>query len=468
LTTAIKEALDIRYNPGHFARKLGGMHGKYKPTPHQDSVFSALEAGEKRIAVRSSTGTGKTTAIAQLIIWWLSVWKDCKVIITSTKADQLRYQVWAEIHILLKRAYLGIKDGLTIAIESAYRVDNPEGAVAVAKVAPKGEAEKHQGWHHENMMIIVDESSGVEDGTIQALRGCCTGANNILILFGNPTRLTGEFYDAFHKNRSRWHCLHFSGPDSPLVSAEYLQELIDDYGENSNIYRVRGLGEFPKSDSDALISLEWVEAAARRHADPSTLPVVIGIDPARSQDGDATGMIARHGLRVLASRQIWVDDLDVVQGRAKVFRDEVMAAWSDLEWGHFAVEIDGLGAGVYDGLNGTGEDATPVTMGGSPSLRYWAPGDHKPLNMRAELWLAVRDFLKKDGGSLAGLIDTPELDVLMGELCGPRYDTNRNGEIYIEAKKDMKKRGLKSPNLADALCLTFADEPGAGGWSVLI
>ena len=440
------------------------MDGKYAPTDHQNELFNAVRDGHKRIAVRSSTGTGKTTSIAELVLWYISVYQDCKIIITSTKADQLRFQVWAEIEILKNRANSVIRDGIIKSATTVCRADNPEGAVALAKVAPKGAPEKQQGWHHERMLIIIDEASGVDDEAIEALLGCCTHPDNILIMFGNPTRLTGHFHAAFHKDRASWKCLHFSGPDSPLVSPQFLQELRDKWGEGSNIYLVRGLGEFPRSDADSLILLEDIEAAVARAADDTSQPIKIGVDPARSTDGDATGLIARSGRRVLACEQFWVADLTPVQGKAINFKDRVMDAWPDLKFGGFYVDTIGLGAGVHDGLIASGQKSTAVNVALPPSNKWRGDGDLKPANMRAELWLAVRSFIKDEGGSLRGLIDTPELDVLMSELSGPRMEENNVGEIKIESKDKMKKRGLPSPNLADALCLTFAPDSNSSAW----
>jgi hypothetical protein len=378
------------------------------------------------------------------------------------------------MRLLLDRAKPIVRDSITITAETAYANDSPKGAVALAEVAPKGSSEALQGWHHENMVIIIDEASGVEDDAIDALEGCCTNPNNILIMVGNPTRLSGRFFEAFHKARSSWYCLHFSGPDSRLVSQEYLDGLATKYGENSNIYRVRGLGFFPLSDADSLILLEWIEAAVERAADDTHSPVRIGVDPARSTDGDATGLLARSGNRVLAAEQFWVADLTPVQGRARNFRDRVMGAVNYLrpkgtppvEFDGFYVDTVGLGAGVHDGLRASGEKSTAVNVALPPTKKWREPGEIKPANMRAELWLAVKDWLKDDGGSLRGLLDSEELDVLTGELSAPRYDTNKDGAIVIEPKAVMKKR-LKcpSPNLADALCLTFADSSIDDSWA---
>lgn len=451
-------------NYGFIARYLELMSGKMEPTSQQDQLFDAFTEGHRKIALRACVGPGKTTAIAVIGIIWMILHKDCKIIYTSTKAEQLRYQVWSEMNIVLSRCLPFIREGIVWNAEKICRLENPEGAVALAKVAPKGTPEGQAGWHHENLLIIIDESSGVDDGAIEALEGGLTNPNNRMIMVGNPTRRTGRFYDAFHSQRHRYMCLHFNGHDSPLVSSDFIEDIASRYGEESNIYRVRVLGDFPTSDDDALILLEYIEAAAIRAADASGDPIVIGVDPARSVDGDATGLIARSGNRVLAARQHWIKDLNQVQGKAKRLRDDVCAAWPDLSFGHFAVETDGLGAGVYDGLVGTGEAAVAISMAGAVTNVFRGLGELKPANMRAQLWLAVRSFVKDDGGSLMGLAGTPELETLMGELSGPRYKENNKGEILIEPKETMKKRGLKSPNLADALCLTFAPN-GDRAWA---
>lgn len=454
----------LRADPGYAVRKFGLMDGDYAPTAQQDNGFNAIRDGKKRIAIKSGTGTGKTTLIAAIGLWHLMVYKGCKIIFSSTKADQLRHQVWAEMRILLARAPQYVQDSITIAVETAYAIDNPEGAVLLAKVAPVGSPEAQQGWHHPHMIIIIDEASGVEDKAIQALQGCCTDPNNILIMVSNPTRLTGEFYASFHKDRALWHCLTFSGEDSPLVSKEYLAELATKWGKKSNIFRIRGLGKFPLSDADSLILLEFIEAAVQRAADNTSQPIKIGVDPARSTDGDATGLVARSGRRVLAARQFWVADLTPVQGKAINFKDELMQAWPELGFDGFYVDTIGLGAGVHDGLVASGQKSTAVNVALPPTKKWRDAGELKPANMRAQLWIAVMDFIKDEGGSLRGLVDTPELDVLMGELAAPQYKENNVGEILIESKEAMKKRGMQSPNLADALCLTFAPTDTTDSW----
>jgi hypothetical protein len=450
-------------DPSFFMREMLNM----PVTEQQQEMGDAIKAGNRKNAWRSGHGIGKTAYIAGLGIWFLSTRKSCRVIYTAVKEDQLRHQVWSEMNIWLSKGNPILRNWLDVQATKVCRKENPEDAFALARVAPKGSPEGQAGWHHDHLLIIVDEASGVEDQFIEALEGGLTKDDNILILSGNPTRRSGQFFRCFHSERSKWRTLHFSSLDSPLVSDDYPADIASRYGKESNVFRVRVLGEFPHSDDDSLILLEYIEAAAKRAADAQVDPIVIGVDPGRSVDGDATGLIARSGNRVLAARQVWVKDLVQVQGHAKRFRDEVIEARPELDFGWFAVDVIGLGAGVYDGLVSTGEKCSDVNVSLPPAKRYRSPGEPKPGTLRDELWLAAKDFIHGEG-STRGLLDTEELEILNSELSSPRYGLDSQGRIKVESKESMKRRGLKSPNLADALCLTFAPEPGAKSWVVLI
>ncbi len=436
-------------DPAYFMEHILNFH----PTDQQKELTAAIEKGEGKIALRSGHGIGKTTDIACIGLWFLGTRMNCKIIYTSVKADQLREQVWSEMRIWLNKADPTFRKAIEIQATKAYRRDNEHGAVALARVAPKGKAEAQAGWHHEHLLIIVDEASGVEDEFIESLEGGLTQADNVLILSGNPTRRTGQFFRCFHQERGEWYTIHCSSLDSPLVSKTYPETIERRYGKESNIYKIRVLGDFPESDSDSLIMLDWIERAGERSTDNTREPVIIGVDPGRSVDGDATGLIARSGNRILAARQIWVRDLMEVAGHAIQLKRDITAAWGDIPWGHFAVDVIGLGAGVYDSLRAQGEECIEVNVAGAAIPRWNESEGPVAANLKADLWLATRDWIR-DCGSFRG-IEGDEREVLISELCAPKYGLNQKGEIVIESKQAMKKRGLSSPNLADALCLTF-------------
>lgn len=442
-------------DPELFARKIFNM----KPTEQQCQFFDAVKAGcqadgKKRISVRSGHGIGKTAMLAIIVIWFTMTRKTCETIITAVNEDQIKDQIWREIGIWKDRAIEPIKSSIVIDSTSAHRIDNLTGATIRMRVARKERSESMSGYHAEHLLAIADEASGIDDVFDEVVDGWMTRPDNWIIKTGNPTRRSGHFRRDFYENRARHSCLNFSSLDSPLVNPDFAPGIASKYGINSNVYRVRVLGEFPTQDADTLIPLEWVEAAMCRDL-PADQPMIIGVDPGRSLGGDATGLIARAGQRIIAMRQFWIDDVIQVAERARQFRDETMQANLSLSFSHFAVDTIGLGAGVADYLKSVNEKVKDVNVGQAPTYTVRHEGQPMPNMLRDELWIAVREWLQEEV-----CISSHELsDVLTAELTSPKYGMTPKGNLQVEAKDAMKRRGISSPNLADALCLTFYRAP---------
>ena len=136
-------------------------------------------------------------------------------------------------------------------------VGNEKRWFAVARTATK--PENMQGFHEDNMLFIVDEASGVADPIMEAILGTLSGANNKLLMCGNPTRTSGTFYDAFNVDRSIYRCHTVSSADSKRTNKQNIESLIRKYGKDSNVVLVRVFGEFPKQEDDVFIALSIVE-----------------------------------------------------------------------------------------------------------------------------------------------------------------------------------------------------------------
>jgi len=462
--------LDTIYrDPHEFVTTVLGVN----PTDQQCEILEAMRS-HKRISVCSGHGIGKTAVIAWVIVWWLCTRMDCRVMITASKESQIKRQIWPEVSKWLGRvlpdsewqkAANHFRANISVEATTIFRSDNQRGAFALGHVARIGVPETLQGFHHEHLLQITDETSAIPNEHMEAIESTLTESDNRLYSFSNPTRRTGWFADS-QKTTSRYHRIKFSSIDSPLVSEEWIEDIAKHYGEHSNIYRIRVLGKFPKSDDDALILYDWIDAARERSGGVDSGPMIMGIDPGRSVDGDATGIVVRSGDRVLHTEQMWIDDLMKVAGVGVRLKNELIAAYPDLDWGWFAVDVIGLGAGVADALKSQGEEVEDVNVS-EASTMYNDAGNKEAERLRDELWLRVRDWLKETG-SLKGL-DDGILEVLTAELGAPKYSIGLSGAIKVEGKKEMKKRGISSPNLADALCCTFAPGPqDSGFWSVII
>ena len=188
----------------------------------------------------------------------------------------------------------------------------------MARTARKEQPEAFQGFHSDNMLFLVDEASGVEDIIFEVGEGLCPpGAKTLMV--GNPTRTSGYFYDAFHKGRKHWRTLKVGCSESSRVGPDYPAQMASRYGEESNIYRVRVLGEFPLSEDDVVIPLHLVEASKAREVETYRVTPVWGLDVARFVP-DRSALAKRRGNALLAPIEAW-SQLDTMQTAGKVLRE---------------------------------------------------------------------------------------------------------------------------------------------------
>jgi hypothetical protein len=299
------------------------------------------------------------------------------------------------------------------------------------------------------VLLVVDEAPGVSEAVFESAGGSMSGHNATTLLLGNPTRTQGYFYDTFHRLSGEWKNLHVSCLDSPRVSEDYVAEMSSRYGEGSNAYRVRVLGEFPVADDDTLIGLELAQSAVDRDVvqNPGA-PVLWGLDVARF-GADSSALCKRQANVVVAPVKTWKGlDLMALTGA-------VMHEWESTDHRDRPVEIlvdsIGLGAGVVDRLRELKLPARGINVGESPAFK----GQY--MNLRAELWGKAKAWLEARDCKL------PRDERLVNELSSPRYSFMSNGKLRLEGKDDMKRRGLASPDVADAFVLTFASEAATGG-----
>lgn len=472
LSPLVETMVKLYYDPALYVRQMLHM----EPTSQQDELYEAVRkaitGGNKKIAARSGHGIGKTRALASLNIWFLDTRKDCLVINTAAKEDQLEEQVWAEARLLLAQARESVRLRIKLLTNEMCRVSNPHGARSLGRTARQDNPDALQGFHHDHLMVIADEATGIPNQIFGPVEGMLTKPDNIFIMTGNPTKVKCYFHDAFTGRIRKVTTLHFSSLDSPLVDQEWAADLKERYGENSNLYRVRVLGEFLREDQASLITLDMVSVAAARgeaiqDSDIQRPPVIIGLDPGRSQGRDPSAMVARSGARVVDQDQLWSKDGMEVVGRARAFRDSLVAR--GYMFSHFAVDTIGTGGPIYDRFIELGEPARAVNVAlpATTPKGMRMPGEEEPFNLRAELWLAMRSWLR-DVGELP--LDLPYGEELKSEVTGPRMIIRSDGRIQIEGKHregpeeapGLEARGIASPNLADALSLTFFE--GAEIW----
>jgi phage terminase large subunit len=403
---------------------------------------AALEAVGKhdRVSIRSGHGVGKTTLQAWLVLWFLLTRKNCKIPVAANSQDQLRDTIWPEIAKWHRRLPDALRDMIEVQAERVVVAQDPEGAFAVRRTASKENPEALQGFHADHLLFLLDEASGIPDVVFEVGMGALSTSGAKVVMAGNPTRASGFFYDTHHSLRSRWHMMHVSCLDVPRAQG-HIEDIKAKYGKGSNAWRVRVLGEFPTADDETVIPLELVLSAVGRNISSLDYYPVWGVDVARFGD-DRTALAKRQANKLLEPIRWWHStDLMATVGRIKAEYDETH--YDSRPWA-ILIDVIGLGAGVYDRCKELGLPVKAINVGEAASSR------ENCMRLRDELWLKGREWFQQKACS----IDQDE--ALIAELTAPTYTFSSTGKMVVESKADMKKRGIRSPDLADAFLLTFA------------
>ena len=276
-------------------------------------------------------------------------------------------------------------------------------------------------------------------------------------MLGNPTRPEGYFHDAFTRLVDRWWTLTVSCETSPRVKKEYIDEMAERYGIDSNTYRIRVLGEFAESSDDTIISNELVESAVSRDVDPTQGDISWGLDVAR-YGSDKSALCKRRGNTVMEPIKSWAK-LDTMKLMGIINSEYQKAQDKQKAPVEILVDVIGVGASIVDRGHELGLPVIGINTGESAAL------SNQYKNLRAELWHKAKEWFEQRHCRI------PRDERLMFELCSPRYSFESSGKIRMETKDEMKKRiGHRgSPDYADAFVLTFAGNAAThagltGGW----
>lgn len=442
-------------DPVAFVREVLG----FEPDAWQIEMLQAIARGERQISVRSGHGVGKSSGASWAMIWFLTTRYPVKVVVTAPTSAQLFDALFAELKTNLRKLPEALQALYNVKQERVELVGDPEGAFISARTARAESPEALQGVHSENVLLVADEASGVPEAVFEAAIGSMSGQHATTLLLGNPTRTSGFFFDSHNKNRNDWRTIHVSCLTSRLVSQAFVEQVARAYGEDSNAYRIRVLGEFPRADDDTVISLELAESARDRDVGPTkSAQMYWGVDVARFGD-DCTTLAKRRGNTQTEPVKKW-KKLDVMQvvGVIKAEWDETPAAERPAE---ILVDSIGLGSGVVDRLLELQLPARGINVSESPALK----GSYA--NLRTELWFLARQWFEKRDVKLA------KDEELIADLVSVRYlPPDSTGKLRVESKEATKKRLRRSPDTADGFLMTFAGDAGTalygvsanGGW----
>lgn len=411
----------------------------------QQEVLRELDSGETKISIRSGHGVGKTALCSWLALHFLLFRDDVKVIVTSPSFKQMNDGLIPEVQKWLSKVPEWMSANVESISDRIVRMPNPKNNFISFRTARKENPEALAGVHASHVLIIVDEASGVDEVVYETGQGALSTKGAIAVLIGNPTKPSGFFYKTQTSLKDLWWTRKVSCMDSSRVDQAYIDSQRRTYGEDSREFAVRVLGEFPESGADAVIPRAFVEKAINRDIEVKKIPLVWGIDPGRG--GDPSGFVERSDNAVLRVEELRFDNVMRLVG------------WVKTEWDHrpnsqrpqhIYVDSIGLGAGVYDRLDELGLPVVSVNVSEAAALsdRY--------MRLRAEIWYKAREWFEAFDKHIPSSLH--KLEQFVEELVMVEQKIMSSGKVDIESKEQMKRRGVKSPNLADAFVLTFAHE----------
>ena len=401
-----------------------------------------------RMAVASGRGIGKSALVSWLVLWMLSTRIGSTTLVSANSEAQLRSITWSEIikwqAMMINSHWFEVSatkvmpaKWLTELVERDLKKGTRYWAIE-GRLWSEENPDAYAGLHNvDGVMLIFDEASGIPDAIWDVSQGFFSEntPHRFWCAFSNPRRNSGYFYECFNSKRDFWQTIHIDARQVEGTDKNIYQQIIDEYGEDSPQARVEVYGEFPSQGDDQFISPHLVDEAAQRpRYKDETAPIVLGIDPART-GSDATVIAVRQGRDLVALKRLrGADTMEVV--------GHVIDAIEEYRPSLTVIDEGGLGYGILDRLNEQRYKVRGVNFGWrAKNSVMWG-------NKRAEMWGQMREWLRT--------ASIPADRLLKTDLTGPKMKPDSAGTIFLESKKDMKSRGLASPDAADAIAVTFA------------
>ena len=389
------EAWRAQFDPATYGAEAPIRFFRYalgiEPHPWQQEVLLAFGRGDRKISIAACHGPGKTFLAAGLVWFMLVCRYPQNTVITAPSKSQLEDVLWKEILLMRKKLPEVVRDMYTVTKTRVELNNDGENSFCSARTARSENPEALQGVHCQEgwVLLIADEASGVSDKIFASAGGSMAGNRCTTILLGNPTRASGYFWRS-HEGRSRyeWTRFQIGWSDSPIVGEDFEREKALEYGRDSNEYRIRVLGKFPRSEGSAIIPAGWVhDAVSRDVVMEQMIPTLWGLDVAGGGKY-ATGknaLVKRNALGVRPDILHWPgEDPMQVAGRVKI-------EWDDTHTNErprsIMVDSIGIGAGVCARLREMGLPAKAINVSetkGIDSRRY--------MNLKANLWWDAREW----------------------------------------------------------------------------
>jgi hypothetical protein len=407
------------------------------------SIEKALANQAKcRISIESGHGTGKSATLSWLLLWFLFCFKDAQIPCTAPTSTQIHDILWKEVAIWLGKMPKEIKEKYEWTNNYVKVKESPETWFARAATGNKENPEALAGVHGDFVMYLVDEASGVPDAIFNTAEGALTGETFLFIMISNHTRLLGHFHESHTTDRKNWQVLSFDSRESPIVEEGYVERIRDKHGEDSDEFRIRVAGKAPKEDAidDQGYMPLLIETDLHYALDYQPVGVLrLGVDPA-GEGTDETIWVVRDTFKAkIVARERVSNPKSIAQKTITLmsfYGIPQQEVWVDNfgEGANVALEIAAASQEFVNAIN-VNDDA-------DDKERY--------INKRAEAFWRLRQWLRS-GGDLVK-------DEHWKQLLTIKYRRELSGKLKIMGKREMQKLGIKSPDAADALMLTFVKE----------
>ncbi len=443
-----------RYDPVAFVREVFNV----EPDLWQQEVLQALLT-KKRVAMLACKGPGKSCLEAWAVLWFLATRgghdpvSHPKVFATSVTGTNLADGLWSELSKWLKRSPI-LDSQFVWTSEKVARKTHPETWYAGARTWSQSanaeqQAETLAGKHAESIMFVLDESGGIPDAVaVTAEAVLANPGDKVILQGGNPSARAGPLFRAATKESHLWHVTHITGdPDDPMrsprIDKTWAQQMIDTWGRDSDFVRVNVLGLFPKTGAEFLIGDTTMDKATLRrvpHRAYDHHARVCGVDVARHGQ-DSSVITCRQGPMSWKPEEKRIPDL--------VLLAEALAQFFKKWQPHYIfVDANGMGWSVIDNLNrlGWGHRVIAVDVNHNPEdMRRFK-------NKTTEMWSRANDWLATQGQCTSD-------EQFRAEATNRKYGFDpKTSQMVMETKKEMRKRGVGSPNWFDAFAMTFARE----------
>lgn len=445
-----------------FAAEVVWMH----PTQHQFELFESVSLPGSRTTVRSGHGSGKSRALAVIALWHLLCYPKSNTMLTAPKIEQVRNVAWKEISDVLdlmrdKGGHPWIVDYVALEAERVYIKNFKSTWFVFAKTAPRGSPENLAGMHRDWYLVIADEASGIPDANFAVMTGALTDARNRMLMLSQPTRPSGFFYDSHNKLAAHsggvWTSIRMDSTDSPLVSTEFIEEKRQEYTEEE--YTIKVLGEFPESRDDYLLGRRQAEACIGRRVLPDEHPYGlllacdVGAGEYRDKSIAVVARVAGSGDYGPDARRVEVTAVPVASNTRHLqdFTGSIFQEAAKLENVTVLVDAGGMGVAVCQGLEAIGIEVQRVKWGQPCFQRR---NRERFFNLRAQAMVHASRAAKE--GRL-GVVDGPWARELLDQMSRVPFHFDERARYCIERKDEMRRQGLPSPDLWDAICFCFLE-----------